>query len=125
MVLEMLFLIFSNVNIFFSEQELISKFYTIVEALFITKQAKLINKKKFDKAMFNKNSKTLVIHLMILKALLVEMLIYLYRKFQIASLLTKKGMILDKYSDFKVIFFEKRALVLLEQTNLNKHGIEL
>lgn len=34
-------------------------------------------------------------------------------------------MILDKYFNFINIFSEKKALVLLEQTKLNKHNIKL
>lgn len=34
-------------------------------------------------------------------------------------------MILEKYFDFINIFSEKKALVLLEQTKLNKHNIKL
>ena len=42
-----------------------------------------------------------------------------------ASLLTKKVIILNKYSDFSDVFLEKKALVLLEQTELNKYTIKL
>ena len=34
-------------------------------------------------------------------------------------------MILDKYSDFVDVFSEEKALVLPEQTDLNKHAIKL
>lgn len=51
------------------------------------------------------------------------MLIYLDKKIQIAFLLTKKVMILDKYSNFADVFSEKKVLVLLKQTNLNKYAI--
>ena len=34
-------------------------------------------------------------------------------------------MILDEYSDFANVFSKKKALVLLEQTELNEHAIEL
>lgn len=34
-------------------------------------------------------------------------------------------MVKNKYSDFTDVFAEKKALMLLEQTNLNKHAIKL
>ena len=44
---------------------------------------------------------------------------------QIASLLTEKVTIPNKYSDFANVFPEEKALVLLKQTELNKYAIEL
>ena len=51
--------------------------------------------------------------------------IYLDRVAQIASLLAEEVKILDEYSDFVNIFLEKKTLVLLERTKLNKHAIDL
>ena len=47
------------------------------------------------------------------------------RAAQIASLLTKKVKIPDKYSDFTDVFSEEKALVLPEHTELNEHSIDL
>ena len=44
---------------------------------------------------------------------------------QIASLLTKKVKIPDKYLDFADVFSKEKALVLHEHTELNKHVIDL
>ena len=47
------------------------------------------------------------------------------RAAQIASLLTEKVKIPDKYSDSTNVFSEETALVLLERTKLNEHVINL
>ena len=47
------------------------------------------------------------------------------RAVQIASLLTKKVKIPDKYSDFADVFSKEKILVLLERTKLNEHTINL
>lgn len=54
-----------------------------------------------------------------------KMTIYLNQKAQIAFLLIKKVRILEEYSNFANVFSKEKALVLLEQTKLNKHAIEL
>ena len=56
---------------------------------------------------------------------LAPILIHSDRKAQIASLLIEKVKISDKYLDFINVFSEKKALVLLEQTKLNEHIIDL
>ena len=55
------------------------------------------------------------------------MIIYSLQKAQIVTLKQDKALtkVLTKYSDFLVIFSEKKALILLEKTDLNKHLIEL
>lgn len=57
--------------------------------------------------MLNKNFKTFVVYIVALKALLLGLSIYLEKKIQIASLLTKKITILNKYSDLADIFSKK------------------
>ena len=49
-VLEILFLIFSNTDIQFVEKKLTWRFYTSVKTLPITKRVELIDKKEFAKA---------------------------------------------------------------------------
>lgn len=73
----------------------------------------------------NKNCKIFVIYVIVLEVSLLELLIPLYKKAQIAFLLIKKVMILDKYLDFANVFSKKKALVLPEQTGLNKYTIKL
>lgn len=64
--------------------------------------------------MLDKKSKIFIEYIVALKTLLSGLLIYLNRKAQKVSLLTKKVIILNEYSDFINIFLEKKALVLLE-----------
>ena len=51
--------------------------------------------------------------------------IYLARKAHMALLLAKKVTVLAKYLDFANVFLEKSANILLEQTGVNKHAIEV
>ena len=69
MVLKMPFLAFSNADVEFTELEKLTwRSYTTVEALPITSQVELINKKEFAKAVLDKNSKTFVVHVAALGA---------------------------------------------------------
>ena len=51
--------------------------------------------------------------------------IHLDKEAQIASLLTEKVKILNKYLDFTDVFSKEKALVLPERTKLNEHAINL
>ena len=51
--------------------------------------------------------------------------IHLATKAKMASLLAKKVDVLAKYLDFANVFLEEFANMLLEQTKVNKHAIEL
>ena len=119
------FLTFSNANIQFAEKELIWRFYTTAEALPITKRVELIDKKEFVNVALDKNSKTFLVHVAALEALLAGMLIHPDRKVQIVFLFTEKVPITDKYSDFVNVFLEEKVLVLLERTDFNEHAIKL
>ena len=83
----------------------------------------LINKKDFNKAALDKNSDTFVIYVTFFNLALIS--IYLDREAQKAFLHNKKIKILDKYSNFIDVFSKKKTLVLLEQTELNEHAINL
>lgn len=72
----MLFLIFGNVKILFAEKKLIWRSYTTVKALPIIKKMEFIDKKEFAKAFLDENSKTFVIYVEILEALIIKMTIY-------------------------------------------------
>ena len=87
MVLQISFLILSNLDIHFAEKKLTWRFYTATEALPITKQVELINKKEFAKALLGEESKTFVLHVAALDALLAGMAIYLLQKGQISGLI--------------------------------------
>lgn len=121
----MFFFIFSSTKVLFAEKKLIWEFYTTAKVLPITKWVNLINKKKFAKAVLNKNSKIFVIYIAVLETLLSKLLIYQDKKAQITSFFIKKVTIPDEYSIFADVFSNKKALVLLEQANLNKHAIKL
>ena len=54
-----------------------------------------------------------------------RIIIHLAREAQIALILAKKVTFPAKYSDFAIVFLEKSANILLEQTRVNKHAIEL
>ena len=51
--------------------------------------------------------------------------IYPAKEDKIALLVIKKMQILFKYLSFLNVFLKKKALILLETTNLNQHAIEL
>ena len=118
----MLFLTLSNANVQFVEKELTWRSYTTAKTLPTIKRVELIDKKKFAKAVLDKNSKTFVIHVAFFN--LVPR-IHLDKEAQIAFLLTKEVKIPDEYSDFTNIFSEEKALVLLERIELNEHAINL
>lgn len=84
-----------------------------------------MSKKKFVKMALDENFEIFIIHIMDLKAPLSRLLIYLDKKVQIASQITKKIKILDKYSDFADVFSEEKILVLLKKIKLNEYVINL
>ena len=61
----MSYLKLSNANVLFDEEILIWKTHTINEALLITKQAHIINKKNFIIATLNIDNKTFMMHMAI------------------------------------------------------------
>ena len=75
----------------------------------------------------DKESETFIVHIVALKALLAEIYIHHLKKAQIITLNQKKAptKVLVKYSDFLDVFSPKKALMLLEKTELNEHAIEL
>ena len=85
-ILEILFLIFSNADIQFPKKKLTWRSYTTAEALPNIKQVELIDKKEFVKAALDENLKTFVIYVAILKAPLSGMIIHLSQEAQIAVL---------------------------------------
>lgn len=61
-ILEIFFLIFSNIIIWFNKKEVAWRFYTTAETLTTTKQVKIIDRKAFAKAALNKNFEAFVMH---------------------------------------------------------------
>lgn len=69
------FFTLNNANIQLTEKELTWKFSIIAKALPITKRMKLINKKNFTKTVLDKDSKTFLVHIAALNALLAEIIV--------------------------------------------------
>ena len=67
-VLEMSFCTLPDINVQFVEKKLKWKSYTTAKALPITKRVELIDKQKFATTALDKNTKTFVIHVIILSA---------------------------------------------------------
>lgn len=86
--LKMLFLSFINANVDFAKQEkLTQRSYTTTKALLTTSQAKLINKRVFAKTVLDENSKTFVIHVIVLEFTeIVNLVIYPLHTTQIVEL---------------------------------------
>lgn len=105
------------------KKKLTWRFYTIAEALSITKQVEFISKKKSAKTALDKNIEAFVVYVTSLSLSLMS--IYLAKKAQIVLLLARKIKILAKYLDFSDVFLEEKPLVLQKLTKLNQHTIEL
>ena len=122
MVLGMLFLIFSNRNIQFTEKKLIWRYYTAKETLPTTQRVEPINKKEFAKAALDKHIEAFVVHVSF-PGLESKMTIHPARKAQIALLLAEKVPVPIKSLDFADVFSKKSAEVLSEHTGINEHVI--
>lgn len=83
-VLGMLFFFFSNANFQFDVKKLTWRFYTITETLSTTSPIKPIYKRKFAKAVLNKNLETSIMHVSALEV--TQGLIYFSWAPQIAAL---------------------------------------
>ena len=123
-VLEMPFLILSDIDIQFAEKKFTWRSYTTAEALPTTRRVELIDKKEFVAAAMDKDSETFVVHV----ASIIEiMLIHLAREAQIAALQADKAPteIPADYSDYINVFSPNLAMELPENTSINEHAIEL
>ena len=69
------FLIFSNANVSFLEQEFTWRSYITAKTLPTTKKVELINKKEFAKAALDENFETFVVYVATLEAPLARILI--------------------------------------------------
>ena len=83
----------------------------------------IINKKQLNKVALDENVKAFVVH--VISFSLNSMPIYSAQKVQIVLLVIEEVQIPSKYLDLSDIFLEKKALVLLMATDLNKHAIKL
>lgn len=76
MIFDMLFLIFSNVDIEFAEKKLSEKSYITAKALPTIKQVEFIDMKKFAKMILDKDSKIFIIYIAALEVVLAEIIIH-------------------------------------------------
>ena len=118
MVLRMFFFTLNNTNIQFTEKKLTWRLYTIKKVLLTSQRIKLIDKKKFAKAVLDENVKAFVVYVALL---LYKMIIHLAWKVQIALLIAEKVTVPIKSADFSNIFLKELVKVLLEWTGINKH----
>lgn len=121
-VLRISFLNFKMANIQFIEQKLIWSTYKTTMALSKRRQVNIINKRKFVKAAINVNNKIFIIYITAL-ANSVIMLIYFFRKAQVALLISTKTFIED--SNFSNIFFSHSAMKLPKYTRIYNYSIDL
>ena len=119
-VLGILFFIFGNADVPFTEKELTWKSYTTKKVLSTTCQVKIIDQKEFAKVVLDENFEAFVVHV---NSLGSRISIYLARKAQFALLLIKDVTMLTKYSDFADFFLEKSANVLSERTGVNERAL--
>lgn len=85
LILKMLFLSLSNANFQFSARKFTYKSYISNEALAIFRQVKLIQKYKFTKTAFDKNTETFIIGIFVIKAILLKMLLHFFHIFWLAT----------------------------------------
>ena len=127
-ILRMPFLKLSNENISFDERTLMQKTFITNEALFITKQVQIIDKKYFIIAILDANNKTFVVHMAIWEQ--EKMPIYFKKqaqiKAQIRALLFNIALIevLVEYSDYSDIFLAEYVVEFPKNTGINEHAIK-
>ena len=105
-VLGIPFLILRNVDVLFSERELIWRFYLAAEALSTTKRMKIIDKKEFAKAALDENVEAFVVYMISFNR--NSILIHLAREAQIALLVIEKVQIPFEYLDFSDVSQKKK-----------------
>ena len=103
------FLIFNNANIQFAKKKLTWRSYTTEEALPITCQVELIDKKKFAKAALDENVKAFMVYVAFFTS---KISIHSAREAQIALLLAKKVIIPFEYSDYVDVRSKESVKVL-------------
>ena len=121
-VLGMPFLNFNNADVQFAKKKLTWRTYTIKEAFPTTHQVKIIDQKKFAKAVLDENVKAFVMHV---SSLGLRMTICPAKKAQLALLLAVEVIMPTEYLNFADVFLEKSANVLPKRTGANEHAIEL
>ena len=81
---------------------------------------KIIHKKEFAKAVFDKHVEAFMVYVTFLSTMAIHLVI----KAQITLLVDKKMQILAKYSNFSNVFLKKKTLILLKATKSNQYTIK-
>ena len=129
----MFFLIMSNADIDFLNQELRYRIYTTKKALSTTRRVKLVEIKAFVAVIVDLEYKTFVADvaslrfIVFLSSIPLNANIYPFRRHQIAGLIVKERPIKvpNKYVNFVNIFSFDLAFEFFKHTGINNHIIEL
>ena len=121
-VLGMFFLTFSNVDIWFTERELVWKIYSAAETLLTTQKVEIIDKKEFATVTLNKENKTFVMHI---AAFSVDSNVHTSQQAQIFLLDIEKVTISSEYADYTDVFSPNSTTELPKYTDINNHFINL
>lgn len=100
-ILEMLFLTFSNADIQFAEEKLIWRSYITGEVLLTNQRVELIDKKNLAKAALDESVEAFIVHM---ASLISEMSIYPAEKAPKALLVTEETTIPAQYTDYTNVF---------------------
>ena len=123
-VLEMLFLTFSNVDVVFKDRELTWRSNTPAEALPTTKRVQMIGQKELAAAALDPDEEAFVVHVALLR-LSAKVSVHPARGAQIASLVAEEVTIPAEYSDFADVFLKESAAELPGPSDINEHAISL
>lgn len=126
-VLEMHLLILGNADIPFDQKSFTWRAYITFHALRTTRCVELINKHELINVTSNKNSETIIIYLVALKASPSAILVQSFWAALLAALQKDKAStkIAPEYANYADIFYASLAIEMLENTNINEHTIEL
>lgn len=118
-----LFLILNNLQIKFNNRELRWQSYITAKGLSITRQFKLVRKKKFAITAFDLDDKIFIVYIASIASLDS---MHPPRRAQIVLLKAHETLtaILSKYVDFADIFFLDLTIELLEYTRISNYAIE-
>ena len=125
-VLRMFFLTINNIDIDAQWRDLSWRSYTTRNILLITKQIKLMEKKKFIIAVFYLKYKTCIIYIAAFYINSDDEM-YLLRNTQMTYLKANEAFIKisSKYADFVDVFLPKLVVKLLKYTRINDYTIKL
>ena len=117
----MFFLIISNIDIDFLARDLQWRSYIIENALSITRQVELIEKKNFLATALNLEHKAFIVYVIILSVDIGDKM-HLLKRAQIVYLKVDKALtkVFNKYIDFADVFLPKLVAKLFKHMRINK-----